>query len=712
MTSVQHPGKIYLCGNPRISLFPMPLLPIITFGLGWWPGEAWGLWSAERTAYLSLQTPLKKGEKIALALRLNAPQGSDNPAITVHINATSQPTQKLDTRPRWFFYEGQVGEAGVISIKLSAQGTFGRPDPREIYIGLSALSYSKTKQGFAFRTRAQFFLSRRSILCPDTRASGFQQRSAPHPTPAFNLDSEPPTLPELVAKPVEDLLRHHPEDIEIRKFGIQEHTPWGWISTLRGIESLRGFCISATPIAEIKIFANGFLLYSGSPRGYDITSGLDKTVRKYVFNAWVDLSALPCGRYEMSFHAIDAAGNARIKRCQVMIAPPRDISRYPSSDRIVDIKNADSLEAAINAAPSMIRPAQRSFFPTPVRTILIMRADQLGDLVCSTPALRRLRSIFPQARLVGLLSKANEALARSLNLFDEILLVDFLDDERQRRRVLSLDAQAALQKTLAPYHFDLAIDTSDSGESRPALLLAQARQIMGFRPGEFYWLSSGFQTSTRDPLNASECVPATTKLMGLIAWIDTLSKSHAQIIRREDLSKDLLADFGLKPEDRYIVLHAGARLTFSRWPHYGKLAALILAQTPYKIVMMADEADYWHKLPPQVQDSDRFQLSTRQLSFDQFDALLSFCDGFVGNDSGPKHLASLRGANVVSIHLARNNWNEWGQEIKGYILSRRVPCAGCSLHHDPEECGKDFACITHIQPEEVFDALTRAISSP
>ncbi len=90
------------------------------------------------------------------------------------------------------------------------------------------------------------------------------------------------------------------------------------------------------------------------------------------------------------------------------------------------------------------------------------------------------------------------------------------------------------------------------------------------------------------------------------------------------------------------------------------------------------------------------------LPFDQFDALLSFCSVFVGNDSGPKHLAALRGAEVVSIHSSRIGWNEWGQEQTGVVISRQVPCAGCSLHYDPEECGQDVACITRITVPEVF----------
>jgi ADP-heptose:LPS heptosyltransferase len=129
---------------------------------------------------------------------------------------------------------------------------------------------------------------------------------------------------------------------------------------------------------------------------------------------------------------------------------------------------------------------------------------------------------------------------------------------------------------------------------------------------------------------------------------------------------------------------------------------VILQKTDLKVVMLSDDPLTRSKLSAELTASGRFQLLDQRLPFDDFDALLSFCTVFVGNDSGPSHLASLRGANVVNIFLARHNWNEWGHENNGYIISRRVPCAGCNVHHDPEECGKGFACIVNITPEEVF----------
>ena len=188
-----------------------------------------------------------------------------------------------------------------------------------------------------------------------------------------------------------------------------------------------------------------------------------------------------------------------------------------------------------------------------------------------------------------------------------------------------------------------------------------------------------------------------------------LSRSHARIEPRTGLSRALLEPFGLGPDDRFVVMHTGARLVFSRWPHYNALAALILARTDLKVVMLTDDPADRAALPPDLAASGRFMLVDRRPSFDAFDALVSFSAAFVGNDSGPKHLAALRGAKVVSLHMARNNWNEWGQETTGFVISRKVPCAGCSIHHEPEECGKDFVCIATIKPDEVFDAVMRLI---
>ena len=241
--------------------------------------------------------------------------------------------------------------------------------------------------------------------------------------------------------------------------------------------------------------------------------------------------------------------------------------------------------------------------------------------------------------------------------------------------------------------------------SRDLLLLSGAKFLYGTGGEDWPWLSSDFLFHTRDRWTRHDMTPHSTKVLALVETLGTLLKTSAPIVRRDDLDREILEPLGIGPDDRFAVLHAGARIGFSRWPFYPQLAQLILAQTDLKVVMMSENPSYRQSLPPELLRNDRFLFFDKRLAFDQFDGFLSFATVMVANDSGPKHLASLRGTNVVTIFSARINWTEWGQENVGVIISRRIPCAGCAILHHADECGKDFACVTDIRLQEVYDAM-------
>ena len=230
--------------------------------------------------------------------------------------------------------------------------------------------------------------------------------------------------------------------------------------------------------------------------------------------------------------------------------------------------------------------------------------------------------------------------------------------------------------------------------------------------GEGYgFLDMSFEGHARDRSNRSEDVSASSKMLAMVEWLGAALASPGLTVRRDDLAPARLRAYGLA-ERAYVVLHTGARLQFSRWPHYPAMARLLLERTALRVVLISDEPLTAARLGPGLVGHERFQIIERALPFDDLDLLLSYALVFVGNDSGPKHLASLRGSPVVSLHCARNNWNEWGQDNTGLILSRRLPCAGCQVRDYPDECGRDFVCMSAIAPEEVFGAVTRLIDGP
>ena len=516
-------------------------------------------------------------------------------------------------------------------------------------------------------------------------------------------------VPELAPRRPEDLLRTYEERIEISRFGRRERSDWGNRRTLRGIEALRGYCLSAVPIVEVHVLLNGVLFHrgmvtAGYPLKFDVERG---RLRKYVFNLWIDFTEFAPAQHALEVRLIDIDDNSRSVHEDVVVAAALPEAAYPLANLPVAIDYGDerSLEEQIRDRPSMIHSAKRDLFPNGVRSILVMRVDQLGDLVASIPALRRLRELAPDANIVGLLGPANAELARTLGLLDEVIVADFPDDPVEKRRLMSLDDQAALRQRLEPYAFDIALDLAQAAVSRDLLLLSGAKFLYGTGGEDWPWLSSDFLFHTRDRWTRHDFTPHSTKVLALVESLGTLLRSAAPILRRPDLGREMLASLGIGTAERFAVLHAGARIGFSRWPFYPELARMILAATDLRVVMVTEDPLFGAALPPELLRDDRFSFLDRRLAFDEFDGLLSFATVVVGNDSGPKHLAALRGTNVVTLFSARINWTEWGQENVGVVISRRLPCAGCAILHHADECGKDFACITDIKLQEVFDAV-------
>ncbi len=550
-----------------------------------------------------------------------------------------------------------------------------------------------------------------AAAAPRRELAMLQIALAPQDAPGLALDYDR-LVPELFPRPEGARRRSFVDAVYVRRLGTRkERTRWGVLRTLRGVEAIHGYCISGQPIARMQILLEDRVLYEGAVEGRPFEGALPGQL-KYVFNVWLDFSAETPRACRAEIRFTDVAGTVRGFAEHVAVAPPLLERDYPDSDAVVDPPGVsqEGVGAAVDARPSVVRAARRELLPPP-RSVLVMRTDQLGDMVTSTPAVRRLRELLPQARLVALVTSGNADFTETLGVFDEVITIDFPDDRDERRRIMDAPTQEALRLKLAPYAFDIAMDFAESGVSRPLLLLTGAKFLYGYYDRDWPFLDGGFEGNNHDRKSYAEIAPQSTKLVGLVERLGASLTSRAEVIRRPELSRARLERFGLGAQDRFAVFHTGARIVFSRWPYYPKLAELILERSDLKVVIITDEPSYAARLPPSLAGADRFRLIDQRLDFDDFDALLSFCSVFVGNDTGPKHLAALRGSPVVSLHSARNNWNEWGQELTGSIVSRKVPCASCFIYYDEDECGRGFPCITRITPEEVWSAVAAELQA-
>jgi ADP-heptose:LPS heptosyltransferase len=500
--------------------------------------------------------------------------------------------------------------------------------------------------------------------------------------------------------------------VSVRRLGRLDRSAWGTARTLQGIEAILAHCVSDEPIEEVRIVLNGLPLHRTVPQAHrlDPREGTSP-LTKFAVNLWLDFSNHVPGRYhlEIVFHAAsDAEGQTETRsfRDYVTILQPAPAPVLPGSETWISPVDPDDprpLDVQINARPSVVRQAPVRPIEPP-RTILVLRADQLGDLSISVPALRRLRELAPAARIVGVLTAANADLGQALGLFDETIVVDFPDVPEERQRVMAAAEQERLRARLHAHGFDAALDLAPAHSSRKLLLLSGAKLTMGFGRIEDPWLGAAFDFDVQDARGHSGILPSATRTLALVEAFGTLFTPVVPDEPAPPVAAADLACFGLAPGERFVVLHDGARIAFSRWPGYPALAAALLAGHDAKVVLLTDQPGLAETLPRKLVDDPRFVLLDRRLTFAELDALIGACTLFIGNDTGPKHLAALRGAAVLSIHSARANWGEWGQAGRGTIITRQLPCAACHIYNEPEECTRGFVCITAITVDEVLAA--------
>lgn len=527
--------------------------------------------------------------------------------------------------------------------------------------------------------------------------------------PAFGI-----LAPEQLPKEQEELVQGVSENsVNIKKFGVELNTFWGTRRVVRGVEAIRGFIISDIRLSDVAIFLNGKKIKSEPLKGpYNLEFELDKSrIKKYTFNIWYDFSDLPVGQYSLTIISKGPTDEILDTEIFFVVEAPLIEEDYPKSDAIINLNKNDprSIEDQINSRSSVVHEAARSNMGVDVKTILVVRPDQLGDMVASVEGIFRIRELFPHAKIVGLLSPANSDLASTLNVFDDIIEIVYKESHYQRTRVLEFDQQLELKERLLPYHFDMAIDLSQSRMSRPLLALSGAKFTYGFKDLDWPRLSASVDDAYVDPQNHQEIATHSTRILTMIDRLGRIMSNTARTIKRNDLDRTVLEKYGIHSNDRYVVLHTGARIVFSRWAHYGALAKKIVEDFGVKVIIFSGGTLHLDGCEDYTKRGN-IRIIDGHLSFDEFDTFLSFCSVFVGNDSGPKHLASLRGVPVISIHSARINWSEWGQEHTGVIITRKLPCAGCTVYHDSDECGKDFVCITGITLDEVYQEVGKLIN--
>ena len=309
---------------------------------------------------------------------------------------------------------------------------------------------------------------------------------------------------------------------------------------------------------------------------------------------------------------------------------------------------------------------------TPNRIVLV-RALQLGDMLCAVPALRALRSTFPGAEitLVGLpwAESFVDRFDRYLDGFLELPGWPGLPEVPPR-----IDEIPGFLAEAQRRRFDLAIQLHGNGRiTNPLTLLLGANVTAGFfEPGE----------RCPDPEHFIAYPDGEHEVEVLLRLVEFLGAprrgDHLEFPVRADDAEELAAIAGadeLEP-GTYVCVHPGGRQAEARWPP--ELFAAVadeLARRGDRVVVTGTDAEL--EIVDRVvanMEMDPLVLAGRT-SFGALAALLSGSRLLVSNDTGVVHLAAALA--VPTVVVFRENmvarWRPRTLERSRVVLRTATP---------------------------------------
>lgn len=332
-----------------------------------------------------------------------------------------------------------------------------------------------------------------------------------------------------------------------------------------------------------------------------------------------------------------------------------------------------------------------------IKSILFIRVDRVGDMVLSTPAFRVIKARLPQIHLTVMASPANASVLKNNPNVDDVIVYDQSAGLHEKMRFL---------KCLRLQNYSLAIDPHNDYELKTACLaaLSGAADRIGYAA---FGREIFFNHQAPD-MKANR--PFVNVALDLLDDIGIPAKNRSPEVYISDAEKGWAIQWMNENslQGKTIVgIHPGAHYETQRWlpEYYAELIQMIRRQAQTGVILFGGLSDV--KIVEEIitrLNGDicvSIQSDLRNLS-----ALLSQCHTFIGNNSGPLHIAAALNIPTISFMgpTVKEQWMPIGA-IHRVLRRDDLSCIGCNLGY----CKiKTHDCMRLIRPNEVMKMIFAA----
>jgi len=349
--------------------------------------------------------------------------------------------------------------------------------------------------------------------------------------------------------------------------------------------------------------------------------------------------------------------------------------------------------------------------------ILLVRLREIGDVVFTTPAIRAVRTHYPDAHISYIVEPHAAPVVRDNPHIDDVIVAPRV------RGLRGLAADLRLGRSLRARQVDLAIDFH--GGPRAALLtwLSGARERVGYEVIGRSWMYTRRVQRPRT-LRARHSVENQWDLLAAlgIGAPDRIAYPVEMPVDRRAAAdvQERLAAAGVGDGEQIVVIHVSAGNPFRRWPldRFTALASTIAREPRTRVVVTSGPSE--KEAAARVVEGARAMLTDSladrivwcgEFSLAQLRALMERAALYVGGDSGPLHIAATSRVPIVGLYgptlPARSApWRDPVIPVAS-VEPDPLPCRPC----DQRVCAPgDFRCLTSIGAERVVAAAIKCLT--
>lgn len=345
--------------------------------------------------------------------------------------------------------------------------------------------------------------------------------------------------------------------------------------------------------------------------------------------------------------------------------------------------------------------------------ILLLKLDHIGDFFTAIRSFQAIRSAWPEADITLICSQQNRRLAEQSKYFNLVISFEMFPDQSKSAHLPEHIAASRFANLGLP-DYDIAIDLRHDEDTRFLLDCVKARYICGFaserltrRLDVSLPLMEFKPSSDLSRVNS----PSAETRISLLARtvIDAFQHQPHPINSLESKS-------GIRHlPKRYIVICPTAGVKIKQWPLENFVTVVrIFLRRGFSVVLIGGRSsqEECRHIKKKIKKNRRRVIDmSNELLIEDLPKVLERASLFIGNDSGPGHMAAMLEIPTVVIFSGIANIDVWHPRGSHAIaLKGIVPCSPCSLIA-VNQCPNEMRCLTMIKPAHVVSTALKVYNA-